>query len=261
MNPIEYVESCQPISNIPDLISFQHNNPLGISPLVQLLIIFVLVEVMAFFNYKVRRCGKPQFYPALYAMFGIASLSVCYYCFQKLPDCYSLMVDGKMHNVLGWFCDPDRVRWGWTIVSIILLTHVVYSMLCAVMQITAQVSVDGKIGGVKPWKEWKAGLYISLVGILACGVTSMTYSDVADDWAIVITFVVFSLFTLVKMIADCVRSTNPLWGILIAIVFYFGMLSSMMLTIECLKGGIAVLVVILIVISRAKASKKAPKQK
>ena len=63
MNIVQYIAENSPIQNVADLMNIHHGNPLGLSPLVQLLIIFVLVEVMDVFNNLIRYRDQQQHYP------------------------------------------------------------------------------------------------------------------------------------------------------------------------------------------------------
>ena len=84
---IDYFVSESPITNLNDFLGWSHSNPLGVSPLFQVLFIFVVVEVMEFFNYRIRHTGKVQYYPVLYVLFVVATLAMRYYCFQDgLPQ-------------------------------------------------------------------------------------------------------------------------------------------------------------------------------
>lgn len=246
------------ITNIPDLLNLGHSNPLGINPIVQLIIVFVLVEVMAVFDFFIRKRDKAQFYPVLYTLLFLSMVAIYYYCFQTgLPTSHIYGVDIPC---IGWFCQHKTVGWGVAAFTLIALTHVIYELLCAIMQVAAQLSVEAKMIEGKKWKEWKIAL-----GILLFGVTIISVSSFIDNtfsaWSLLILIIVLAGFSLFKIIADSVRCHNPLWGILIGLTFFLGIFAILMLTIECLRGLIFLLAFFIAVFSLAKASKKKPKKK
>ncbi len=59
------------LTNLPDLLGLHIGNPLGLSPLAMLIIIFVLVCTMTLFNHQVRYCGRDRLYPVLFTLFGL----------------------------------------------------------------------------------------------------------------------------------------------------------------------------------------------
>ncbi|MBQ2541810.1 MAG: hypothetical protein II554_00545 [Bacteroidales bacterium] len=144
-----------PITNIPELVNWHHSNPLGINPLGLLIFIFIIAAFMELVNFQIRYRDKAKFYPILYTLFGITLVSIYYYCFMAdLPT-----VDRYGEKpCIGWFCDYDVVGdWGLTILGLVGLVLVVYWMICAVMQVTAQMSVHAGLSEGKKWKEWKWG--------------------------------------------------------------------------------------------------------
>ena len=157
MSFVDYINQFTP-SNIPDLLNIHHNNPLGIPIIAQLLIIFVLVEVMGVFDYKIRNKGKSQYYPVLYVLLAVSLISIYYYCFQSV-ECFQAAIP-KLKVIedpyaIGWFCQHQIVGWGWVVVGVLALIHVIYTLLCAVMQVTAEMSVHANLVEGKKWKEWK----------------------------------------------------------------------------------------------------------
>lgn len=266
MNFIQYVSDNSPFINIPDLLNLHHSNPLGISPIVQLVIIFLLSAVMYYFNWQIRNRDKQQYYPLLYTLLGVTIVVSCYYCFMGgLPEIEVNGVKGRFNKpCIGWFCQPEVVGWGWTIATIILLAFVIYSLLCAVMQATAQISVEGGMLKTKKWKEWKWALAILLLGMTLTGVsyTNEFYfiSPVFASWSLIGTIVLLVLFTIYKIIADSIRCHNVGWGLLIGITFLIGILTTTMFVLECLRGLFLFIVLLVVFFSRAKASKKKPKE-
>ncbi len=260
MSALEYLSTNAPITNYPDLLGWHHNNPLGIHPVAQLFFILIVVGVMAYFNFQIRKRGKSQYYPVLYSLLAVSLVSIFYYCFQSFDSPEYLVPLWKYEYVgarpcIGWFCHPANVGWFWTIFSVIALVFVIYSLLNAVMQTVAQMSVEAKLIDAKPWKEWKAGVYLALAGVVICGICYFLAAEVSA-WSLIIFEAVMLCFIIGKMIMDSIRCKNPLWGIAIALVFYFGIIASIMLTIECMRGTVAFFVAVLIILSKAKASKK-----
>ena len=260
MNIINYFQSHLPISNYPDLLNLHHGNPLGISPLIQVLFIFVVVEALAVVDYFIRNRGKMQYYPYLFGLFALAMISIYYYCFQSgLPTIKNtnFMVD---EPCIGWFCQHKIVGWGWTVVGLVALIHVIYTLLCAVMQVMAGMSERAKMLEGKRWKEWKTALTFFLIGVTVSGIA--IYANFKfTPWILLALAVAYLVFAIVKAVADIRRFHNHLWPVLMGVVFFLGILAVTMLTLECLRASIFLLVVLLVFFSRAKASKKNPKKK
>lgn len=260
MSIIEYMTENSPITNLPDLLNWGHDNPLGLSMGVELGLIFVITLAMALINHGIRKQGKSNWYGYLYALFGIDVAATYYYAFQNgLPRVF-LSGFGVEKPCIGWFCQPDMVGWAWAIVGIICLAFVVYSLLCAVMQIVAQLTVDAHLTKGKVWKEWKGCTYLALLGVAACGVSYFA-GAAASSWTLLVCQGLLLLAVLVKMIADCCRMEHWWCGVGIALVYYIGILAIVMLTVECMKGALALFVVLLVWFTSAKASKKDPKKK
>lgn len=258
MNYTQYILENSPITNIPELFNIHHGNPLGINPIAQLVFIFIVVEVMGCFNFFIRQRGKSQYYPVLYSLLFVSLVSIYYYCFQA--DFPSALITGS--NIekpcIGWFCQYAKVGWGWAIVNLTLLTHVIYSLLCAIMQVAAQLSVEADMIEGKKWKEWKIELGILLLGVMFVEI-SFFVSPILSSWSLLVLLICIAIFVIFKIIADSIRCHNFLWGFLIGITFFVGIIAAMMLTIECLRGLIFMFAVFLTIFSMAKASKKEPK--
>ena len=258
MNFVERLND-SPITNIPELLNLHHSNPLGISPLGLLIFIFIVAALMELVNFQIRHRDKSKFYPILYTLFGIALISIYYYCFiADLPTVYR---SGEK-PCIGWFCEYDVVGdWGLTILGLVCLVLVVYWMICAVMQVTAQMSVHAGLSEGKKWKEWKWGTVVALAGLAASVIVYIAKaSPSACSWVLFGSQIAMMLFCLVKMIVDCVR-TKSAWGVAIALVFFLGIEAVIMLSIECMYGALVFCVAILGAFASAKARKKAPKKK
>ena len=133
-------------------------------------------------------------------------------------------------------------------------------MICAVMQVTAQMSVHAGLSEGKKWKEWKWGTVVALAGLAASVIVYIAKASAsACSWVLFGSQIVMVIFCLVKMVLDCVR-TKSAWGV-IALVFFLGIEALIMLSIECMYGAIVFCVVILGAFASAKARKKKPKEK
>ena len=280
MSLIEYFNTNSPITNIPDLLGLHHANPLGISPLVQILSILIVVEVMAVINYRIRYKGNSNLYPALYALLGIVLLMVYYYCFQStLPlqrthatlyaptEGLSTMPADVLNPdatrggkpCIGWFCYPEIVGWPVAILSLVILSQVIFTILSACMQVAAQLSVEAKLTEGKPWKEWKVAVYILLLGVLFTALAAFV-GPRTTTWTLFGFQIVLFGVVIYKIVADSLRCHNLYWGLLIGLTFYIGIVACMMLSLECLRGAIFFVVVLFAVLTNAKARKKKVKK-
>ncbi len=247
------------ITNIPDLINLHHSNPLGVNPLGLLIFIFIMAALMELVNFHIRYRDRSKFYPILYTLFGITLISIYYYCFMSdLP----IVNRWGEKPCIGWFCDYDVVGdWGLTILGLVGLVLVVYWMICAVMQVTAEMSVHAGLSEGKKWKEWKWGTVVALAGLGASVIVYIAKASAAAcSWVLLGSQIAMLLFCLVKLVLDCVR-TKSAWGVAIALVFFLGIEAVIMLSIECMYGAIVFCVAILGAFASAKARKKKPKNK
>lgn len=247
------------ITNIPDLINLHHSNPLGINPLGLLIFIFIMAALMELVNFHIRYRDRSKFYPILYTFLGITLISIYYYCFMSdLP----IVNRWGEKPCIGWFCDYDVVGdWGLTILGLVGLVLVVYWMICAVMQVTAEMSVHAGLSEGKKWKEWKWGTVVALAGLAASVIVYIAKASAsACSWVLFASQIAMIIFCLVKLVLDCVR-TKSAWGVAIALVFFIGIEAVIMLSIECMYGAIVFCVAILGAFASAKARKKKPKTK
>lgn len=258
MSLAQYILDNAPISNIPDLLNLHHGNPLGFGLVSQLVFIFIIVEVMNCFNFFIRNRGRSEFYPVLYSLLFVSLVSIYYYCFQA--DLPTVQITGSdvIKPCIGWFCQHSAVGWGWAIISLILLTHVIYCLLCAIMQVAAQFTVEANLLEGKKWKEWKIALGILLMGIMLTAI-SFFIDPVFSSWSLFVLILFMIGFVIFKIIADSIRCHNFKWGFFIGITFFIGIIAALMLAIECLHGLIFFFSVFLAVFVNAKASKKQPK--
>ncbi len=244
------------LTNLPDLLGLHIGNPLGLSPLAMLIIIFVLVCTMTFLNHQVRYCGKDQYYPMLYTFFGLSLLAVFYYVFQAdLPQ-----VEGKAS--IGWYCHASLVGGiVWAILGIILTTVVSFGIFIATMQIVAQVSVESGMSlEEKRWKEWKWGLAIVLLGVCITGIT-YELSRPVSGWAMAVTAVLTVAFTIFKIVRDTINCGNFFWALLIGVVFLLGTAASMTLFLDVVHACVYLVIFLAAFMAQAKARKKKPSKK
>ena len=243
------------LTNLPDLLGLHICNPLGLSPLAMLIIIFVLVSTMTLFNHQIRYRDGARFYPVLYTLFGISLVVVFYYVFQaNLP-----MVDGKPS--IGWYCHASLVGgMFWAIMGIVLTTVVSFGLFIATMQIVAQVSVEAGMSlQEKRWKEWKWGLAIVLLGVCVTGITYEFTRPVAG-WAMVVTAVLTVAFVIFKIVRDTIYCGNFLWALLIGLVFLLGTIASMALFLDVIHACVYLVVFLVAFLAQAKARKKKPQK-
>lgn len=243
------------VANLPDMLGWHIGNPLGMGSIAMLLTIVVLVEAMSVVNYFIRHHGKDRLYPALYALFGVSLLAVFYYAFQAdLPTIY------KTVKSIGWFCYSSKVGIGWAIVCVALATHVSLGLLNAVMQITAQLSVDAGMVKGKKWKEWKGGLVVLFVGLTVSAIL-YTFNHAAAAWALAVSVAAVAVYSLVKLVLDTKRSGNFWYSLLIAVVFFLGSVAVTIIMVEVLHACVYLVVFLAAYLTQAKArKKKAPKK-
>ena len=239
--------------NLPDLLGLHIGNPLGLSPLVMLIIILVLVFVMTVFNHQIRFRDGGRFYPALYTLFGLSLLAVFYYVFQAdLP-----MADGT--PCIGWHCRSALTgSLAWSLVGMALTTMVSFGIFIATMQIVAQVSVEAGMSlEEKLWKEWKWGLAIVLLGVSVSGI-GYAINHTFAGWAMLVTVILTVAFTIFKIVRDTIKCGNFFWALLIGIVFLLGTTASMALFLEVVHACVYLVVFLAAYMARAKARKKIP---
>lgn len=244
------------LTNLPDLLGLHIGNPLGLSPLVMLIIILVLVCVMTVFNHQIRFRDGGRFYPVLYTFFGLSLLAVFYYVFQAdLP-----VAEGT--PCIGWHCRSELAGGlAWAIVGMTLTTMVSFGIFIATMQIVAQVSVEAGMSlEEKLWKEWKWGLAIVLLGVSVSGI-GYAINYTFAGWALLITAILTVAFTIFKIVRDTIKCGSFLWALLIGVVFLLGTAASMALFIEVTHACVYLVVILAAYMARAKARKKVSTKK
>ena len=261
MSIVNYFAANPSIANIPEMLGLGHHNPLGLPLVVQLILILLVVGGISYFDYHIRNKGKMNYYPILLSLFAFAMVLIYYYCFQK--D-FPVLYYGKFATskpCIGWFCQHTIPGVGWVvaIIGMAALIFVIYTLLTALLQSMAGFCERTSMLEGKPWKEWKAAISIYLVGVTAVGVCSYTGAK-ATPWVLLATLVVLAGFVIGKVIADIVRYHKVGWSLLMGIFFLLGVMAAVMLTLECLSASIFLLIVLLVLFSRAKASTKQPQE-
>lgn len=244
------------LTNLPDLLGLHFGNPLGLTPLAMLIIIFVVVGVMTYFNHQIRYRDGGRFYPVLYTLFGVSLAAVFYYVFQadlpKIGD----------SACIGWHCRSSLVGGvAWAVVGIVLTSLVSFGLFIATMQIVAQVSVEAGMSlEEKRWKEWKWGLGIVLLGVSVTGITFEINQSVGS-WALLVTALATVAFVIFKIVRDTIYCHNFLWALLIGVVFLLGTAASMVLFLEVIHACVYLTIFLVAFLAMAKARKKKPAKK
>lgn len=241
------------LTNLSDLLGLHIGNPLGLTPLAMLIIIFVVVAVMSVFNHQIRYFDGARFYPVLYTLFGVSLVAVFYYVFQvELPKIGDTAC-------IGWHCRSNLVgSVAWAIVGIALTTLVSFGLFIATMQIVAQLSVEAGMSlEEKRWKEWKWGLAIVLFGVSVTGI-SFEIDQTVGSWALLVTALVTVAFVIFKIVRDTIYCGKFLWALLIGLAFLLGAAASMALFLEVIHACVYLTVFLVAFLASAKARKKKP---
>lgn len=261
MSIVDYFAANPSIANIPELLNLGHHNPLGLPLVVQLVLILLVVGAISYFDYYIRNKGKMNYYPILLSLFAFALVLIYYYCFQK--D-FPVLFYGKFATskpCIGWFCQHEIPGVGWVVAIIGMagLIYVIYTLLTALLQSMAGFCEQASMLESKPWKEWKSAISIYLVGVTAVGICAYVGAH-ATPWVLLATLVVLVGFVIGKVIYDIVRFHKVGWSLLMGLFFLLGVMAAVMLTLECLSASIFLLIILLVLFSRAKASKKQPQE-
>ena len=244
------------LTNLPDLLGLHFGNPLGLTPLAMLIIIFVVVGVMTYFNHQIRYRDGGSYYPVLYTLFGVSLVAVFYYVFQAdLP---------KIEDTacIGWHCRSSLVGGvAWAVVGIVLTSLVSFGLFIATMQIVAQLSVEAGMSlEEKRWKEWKWGLGIVLFGMAVTGIAFEINQNIGS-WALLVTALATVAFVIFKIVRDTIYCHNFLWALLIGVVFLLGTAASMVLFLEVIHACVYLTIFLVAFLAMAKARKKKPAKK
>ena len=236
----EYINANAPMSNLPELLSLHHGNPLGLHPIAIPILLLVLAVAMHVTTYRIIKYDKCNLYPLLYTLVGLAIVSTYYYCFS---DDLPLFEDVDLHRKeisVGWFCQRNVVGFGWSILGEVLLTYVVYCFMTALMQLVAHMS-DSMGMAEKQWQEWQVVIFVMLLGAAIAGRFD-EFAPITGVWIMVVYQALMLLLIVAKTIVDIVRTHN--WGrcLLVAATFFIGIEAVTMLAIEFIEGYIYVFI-------------------
>ena len=164
----EYIIANAPMTNLPELLSLHHGNPLGLHPIVIPLFLLVMAAAIHITTQRINKYDKRSLYPLLHILLGVAVLLTYYYCFSNdLP----LFEDRDLHRKeisVGWFCQKDIVGLGWSLLGELLLTYIVFCFLTALVQVVAHLS-DTMGMAEQQWIEWQSVIFVMLLGVSIAG--------------------------------------------------------------------------------------------
>ena len=75
----DYINANAPMSNLPELLSLHHGNPLGLHPIVIPIVLLLLAVAMNVTTHRINYRGKDNLYPLLYTLVGLAVVCTYYY--------------------------------------------------------------------------------------------------------------------------------------------------------------------------------------
>ena len=250
----EYINANAPMTNLPELFGLHHSNPLGLHPIAIPAFLLVLAVALHVIAHQIYYKKRGNLFPWLYTLLVVATLSTYYYCFSgDLPQFEDWQLRRKEISV-GWFCQQSIVGLGWSLLGELLLTYVVYSFLSALMLMVEYVS-DFRGMGNKVWQEWMYVIFVMLLGAAIAGVADY-FAPITGVWIMIVYQLLMLLITIVKLIADIVRSHKVGRCLFAAISFFVGIEAVTMLAIECIEGYIYIFLPVVIIISIASTRYK-----
>ena len=232
----EYINANAPMSNLPELLSLHHSNPLGLHPIAIPIFLLVLAVAMHVTTYRIIKYDKRNLYPLLYTLVGLAIVSTYYYCFS---DDLPLFEDVDLHRKeisVGWFCQRDIVGLGWSLLGELLLTYVVYSFMTSLMQLVGKLS-DAMGMTEKEWMEWQPVIFVMLLGVSVAGVADV-FAPITGVWIMLVYQTVMVLMIIAKTVHDIVATHKPWRCLFVGLCFLVGIEAVTMLAIECIEGNI-----------------------
>jgi len=233
-----YINDNAPMTNIPELLSLHHGNPLGLHPIVIPIFLLVLAIAMHVVTYFIRSKERRSLYPLLYILVGLAVVSTYYYCFS---DDLPLFEDWQLRSKeisIGWFCQRAIVGIGWSILGVVLLTYTVYMFMSALMLVVAHINDTMGIEESQ-WSEWRYVFILMLIGASAAGVAD-EFAPIVGVWIVIVYQLLMIVMVILKMFIDIARTHN-VWRCLFATaIFFIGIEATTMLAIECIEGYIYV---------------------
>lgn len=252
-----------PVDNFTEIFGALHDNPLGISPLFMVIFIFLAVEAMEFFSSEVRHKGKTHLYGLTVGLYAVSLLAIAYYGFMD-PDAIDRYfnpdgsIDVAKSYYLAWFCYPRIVGWGWTIFGVAALIHVVYCMLSVTLQFVRELMEKA---GCEDSSDWRGGVWIWLIGSLCWAVAYFFNKQELAAWIIIVYLIVNVLYAVCSIAFYIVKGRKPLYTICAGVLFYVGMLYTMILAFECVRVTYAIVLPLLLLFNRARSYKVEKKKR
>ena len=261
----EYIVANAPMSNLPELLSLHHSNPLGLHPIAIPIFLLALAVAMHVTTYRINHKDMGRLYPLLYTLVGLAVAATYYYCFS---DDLPLFEDVDLHRKevsVGWFCQRDIVGLGWSLTGELLLTYVVVVFLTALLQVVARLS-DLLGMAEKQWLEWQHVNFVMLLGASIAGVLDVfapitgvwvmiiyqtlmllmivtkTVHDIVRMWVMIIYQTLMLLMIVTKTVLDIVRTHEAGRCLTVALCYLIGIEAVTMLAIECIEGYIYIFI-------------------
>lgn len=232
----EYINTNAPMTNLPELLSLHHGNPLGFHPLVLPLVILALTVGMHVVIHRVHYKEHNRPSTLIYVLLALTVVATYYYAFcDDLP----LFEDWQLKSTeicIGWFCQRSIVGVAWSIVGVMVLTYAVCIFISTLMLVLAQMSDKAGIEE-NQWKEWRHVLITMLVGASAAGVAD-DFAPITGIWIMIGYQFVVLVMIVMKVIYDMAR-TRKFWHCLLIGVCYFITFEAItMWVIECIEGYI-----------------------
>ena len=236
----EYIVANAPMSNLPELLSLHHSNPLGLHPIAIPIFLLALAVAMHVTTYRINHKDMGRLYPLLYTLVGLAVAATYYYCFS---DDLPLFEDVDLHRKevsVGWFCQRDIVGLGWSLTGELLLTYVVVVFLTALLQVVARLS-DLLGMAEKQWLEWQHVNFVMLLGASIAGVLDV-FAPITGVWVMIIYQTLMLLMIVTKTVLDIVRTHEAGRCLTVALCYLIGIEAVTMLAIECIEGYIYIFI-------------------
>ena len=138
---------------------------------------------------------------------------------------------------------------GWSIVGVVLLSYVAYSMFNVLLHVIAHQS-DRMGLKEKEWREWNWIIIVMLAGVSAAGIAD-SFAPITGIWIMIAYHVAVFLMVLVKLVVDTVR-THLFWRCLLSAACFLVVFEAItMLAIECIEGYIYLFLPIVVLFASA----------
>ena len=232
----DYINANAPMSNIPELLNLHHSNPLGLHPIAIPILLLVLAVAMRIVTLIINKKERRNLYPLLYSLWWLSVAATYYYCFSGDLPLFEDIDLGRKELCIGWFCQRQVVGLGWSIVGVVLLSYVAYSMFNVLLHVIAHQS-DRMGLSEKQWREWNWIIVTMLLGASAAGIADDT-APITGIWIMIAYHVAVFLMVLAKLVVDTVRTHLFHRCLLSAVCFLVVFEAITMLAIECIEGYI-----------------------